>query len=168
MSKVSTARAAHNFGTVHEEAVVLVQRHGVRDRGRGEARPSRARIEFGTGVEEQYTAPRTVIRAIVMHVPVLAGERALRPLLAKDVELLRRQLLTPLLLGALCGGGGGRIDTHDWSPSAQARGWFCMVSGSARFVTPGRVAHPDAPECLRIPAGWPGVAGTARQVPQFE
>ena len=168
MTKVSTARPAHNFGTVHEEAVVLVERHGVRDRGRGEARPSRAGIEFGVGVEEQRTAPRTVIGAIVVHVPVLAGERALRPLLAKHVELLRRQLLAPLLVGALWGGGGGRIDTHDWSPSAQARGWFYLVSGSARFVTPGRVAHPNAPECARIPAGGPRVGRAARRVPQFE
>ena len=124
MPKVTTARPAHNLGTVHEEAVVLVERHGVRDRRLGEARPSRAEIEFGIGVEEQRTAPRTVIRAIVVHVPVLAGERALCPPLAKDVELLRRQLLVPVLLGALWGDAGGRIDTHDWSPSAQARGWF--------------------------------------------
>ena len=106
MAKVTTARPAHNLGAVHEEAVVLVECHGVRDRGRGEARPSGAGIEFGTEVEEQRTAPRTVIRAIVVHVPVLAGESTLGPLLAKNVELLRRQLLAPLLLGALWGDGG--------------------------------------------------------------
>ena len=37
---------------------------------------------------------------------------------------LWRQLLVPVLLGALWGDGGGRIDSHDWSPGAQARGWF--------------------------------------------
>src|SRR5690349_6766895 len=65
----------------------------------GEARPPRARLEFSVGAEQFGSARLAPVHAIVVAVPVLAGERALGSLLSHDFVFQRRQLGTPLLFG---------------------------------------------------------------------
>ena len=64
-----------------------------------EARPSGARVELRVGLEQLRAAPGAQIRAVVLHVDVLTGERTLGAVLAEDLVLLGRQPIAPLLIG---------------------------------------------------------------------
>src|SRR5581483_6095407 len=66
-----------------------------------EARPAGARLELGVGVEQHGAAARAPVRAVVLDVDVLAGERPLGSVLAQDVVLLGAQALAPLRIGEL-------------------------------------------------------------------
>src|SRR3954453_7077367 len=97
--EVAAAVAAGDLGAAHGRRVV-----GARlDRGGngrlGEARPARAGVELGRGREQLRAAARTAIDAVLLDVPVLAGERALRAALAQYLVLLGGELLAPLVVG---------------------------------------------------------------------
>src|SRR5262245_17551607 len=96
MAQVRAAALAVHLGALHEVTVVVLGLDVLRIGGRREARPAAAGVELGLGIEEHVTAAHAAIRAILVVVPVAAGEGALGPLLARDPVLLRRQLLTPL------------------------------------------------------------------------
>src|SRR5262249_56778002 len=69
--------------------------------GLEEARAPRHGVELGVRAEEVGQAADAAIGSQLMVVPILAGEGALRTLLPADRELLRCQLVSPLLLGLL-------------------------------------------------------------------
>src|SRR5881397_760281 len=88
-----------HFDTAHAIAVVsfrldVAPRHRV-----GEARPTGSRVELRGAVEERLAAADTAVNAILMVVPVRAGEGALGALFTGYVILVGRQLLLPLLFG---------------------------------------------------------------------
>src|SRR5262249_2518067 len=66
---------------------------------RRERRPAGAGIEFGARGEQRRAAADARVRALRVVVPILAGERTLRAFLARDLELLRRQLRLPFGFG---------------------------------------------------------------------
>src|SRR6516164_1365072 len=95
------AAPAEHLGTLHEEAAVgLGSDWGGIDRLR-EARPARAGIEFRVRREEILAAADTGIDAGRLRVPIGAGEGAFRPLLARDVILLGRELRAPFRVALL-------------------------------------------------------------------
>ena len=77
--------------------------------GLEEARPAGARLELRVGREQRRVATDAHVGAVVVAVPVLAGEGPLGAGLAGDLELGRGQALTPLVvgLGELVGGVAG-------------------------------------------------------------
>src|SRR5690606_38710842 len=101
VAEVAAAAAAQDLRAHGEEAPVLLFAHRFR-RERGiEARPARAGIELRQRGEERLAATSAGVRALRLVVPVLAGERPLGALLAKDVELLGSEPLSPLGLAEL-------------------------------------------------------------------
>src|SRR5438876_4021446 len=75
-----------------------------------EARPAGAGLEFGRGIEQQLPAADALVDAVVLGVPVFAGEGALGAFLTRDAELLRRELFTPLRFGFLDAFAHGHTD----------------------------------------------------------
>src|SRR5439155_21680968 len=61
-------------------------------------RPARARVVLGTRIEEQLAAANALIDALVLRVPVFAGESPLGAALPGDVKLLGRQKLPPFFV----------------------------------------------------------------------
>jgi hypothetical protein len=64
-----------------------------------EARPARAGIELGLGTKEGGAAADATEHSLLVQVPVLAGESALGPLLARHFILFRSEELLPLGIG---------------------------------------------------------------------
>src|SRR5260221_3462621 len=91
--------AAANLGADHAVAVVGDQLDRLGDRGLGEARPTRARLEPGVGAEQRVAAGRAAVHPVLLGERVLAAERRLGAAAAQDLVLLRCQLLAPLLIG---------------------------------------------------------------------
>lgn len=87
--------AAHAVGGVFDHFEIVVVDRGV------EARPSGARFEFRSGAEQFGIAADAVVRAVVVEVPVLAGERRFRAALAGDLILLRCELFFPVFVSFL-------------------------------------------------------------------
>src|SRR5437868_1056819 len=93
------ALRAKRFRSLHKEAVVRLCRD-ILLRGRlPEARPAGAGIELFVGAEQGRAAARATVVPRLVIVPIPPGERALRPLLACDRELLGCQLPLPLRVG---------------------------------------------------------------------
>src|SRR5262245_7032592 len=107
------AFGAMHLGAPHKQAAVLMGAHRLFRRRLVEAGPTGARVELGAGVEQRLAATDAFVHAIVVVVPVLAGEGAFGAVLAGHAVLLRRQLLAPLLI-RLAGSGGlkGRLAVH--------------------------------------------------------
>jgi len=112
-----TARAAH-FGSGHAVTAVDVLNDIRLVRRVVKARPARARIELRVRSKQQRAAAHAVVSAVVVLVPVLARKCALGAALPRYFVLLRRQLLTPLVVALFdlaC-----VLDhpvSHDYSPS---------------------------------------------------
>src|SRR5690349_2124695 len=96
--EVAAAGPARHFRADHPVAAVLVNLDVRVLPGLGEARPAGAGIELGVRAEQLGSAARAAVDPVVLHVHVAAGERPLGALLAQDLVLLRRELLTPLLI----------------------------------------------------------------------
>src|SRR3546814_10016334 len=62
---------------------------------RGEAWPSRARIEFGVACEQRRSAAGAAVHPGVVIIPVFAGESPLGAGLAQNMILIGRQCLAP-------------------------------------------------------------------------
>ena len=92
---------AEHFGAPHEQAAVLAHLDVLGHRRLVEARPSGARIELGVGAEQLRAAARAPVRAVLLDVDVLTGERPLGAVLAQDLVLLGRKPLSPLIVGEL-------------------------------------------------------------------
>src|SRR5271165_2612111 len=96
--------------------------HGVLDLalvlGGVKAWPSASRVELGLGVEQLVAAADTEINALVMEIPVLAGECALGAFFARDLVLLGSQQLSPFLVGP--DDLFGHLVGHDVFPSETA------------------------------------------------
>src|SRR3981081_39857 len=101
VSQVRVTLRAEHLRSFHEEARVRLGAHVfVGDRLR-KARPTRAGIELGVGIEQRRATADASVCAWVLGVVVLTGEGALRPFLSRDTVLLRRALLTPLPVSLL-------------------------------------------------------------------
>src|ERR687887_1348912 len=96
---MALARGAQHLGPAHEEAPVVLGLERVPARRLVEGRPAAAGVVLRVRAEELGAAAGAAVDARLEHVVVLAAERPLGSLLAQDVELLRRQLAPPLLLG---------------------------------------------------------------------
>ena len=118
-----------------EEAAVLLVLDGVRRDRLPEARPAGAGVELRLGGEEGQVAAHAGVGALRVVVPVRAREGALGALLARDVELLGREDLLPLVFGLddPVVGGGGVAWTEPFS------------AGSFRGVSAGATRKAPAP-----------------------
>src|ERR1700704_4321370 len=101
VAEVATALAATDLDTGHEMAVVAMERDGVGHRRFRKAGPPTARFELGVGAEERGLTRRAPIDAVVMAIPILAGEGPLGARLAEHFELSRCQLAAPFVVGLL-------------------------------------------------------------------
>ena len=104
VTKMRTARRAQCFGADH--AVGTVDLGGDRVVGHRieEARPSRAAVELRVAAEELGVAHDAVVGAVVVAVPVLAGEGSFGGAALGHLELLGAQALAQ---GLFPGGGIG-------------------------------------------------------------
>ena len=69
--------------------------------GRVKAWPSGAGFKLGVGLEQRRATADAVVHSGLFVIPVLAGKGRLGAALPRNVELLRRELLTPFLFGLL-------------------------------------------------------------------
>ena len=94
--------------------------------GLEEARPAGARLELRVGREQRRVAADAHVGAVVVAVPVLAGEGPLGAGLAGDLELGRGQALTPLGVG---------LGELVWGVAGISSPWArCEVNARARGV----------------------------------
>src|SRR6185295_12075083 len=87
VAEMRAARTAHDFGARHAHAAVGVLFYGISRDGLPEARPSRAALELGAAVEEGFVADDAAVGALVMAVPVDAGECPLGARVLGDLVL---------------------------------------------------------------------------------
>ena len=110
--------------------------------GLEEARPAGARLELRVGREQRRAAAHAHVGAVVVAVPVLAGERPLGAGLAGDLVLLGRQPLTPLVVGLR------ELVFGDSWPSDPP--WFAAtVNARPTELVPGQAAI-AGPVCPRL------------------
>src|SRR6185369_7203114 len=95
VAQVRVARRADDFRAALEPAVVVDIAHVLGGDGCVEARPARTRVVFCLRVEQRCAAADASVGTRGVVVPVFAAERALRAFLARDLVLLRRELLAP-------------------------------------------------------------------------
>src|SRR5205823_1306255 len=98
VAEVGIAVRAVHLDAPHPVAAVLLGRDAFLAQRLPEARPARPGFELGVGAEEILTAADALVSALPLEVVVLPRESALRALLARHGELLRRELPLPLLL----------------------------------------------------------------------
>src|SRR6185503_9254142 len=99
VAEMCPALLAVHFDAAHAVGGVLFRLDVAAGHWLGEARPTRSGIELRVGGEERRTATDAGVDAVLLVVPVGAGERALGALFAGNMELLRSELLAPLLWG---------------------------------------------------------------------
>src|SRR5664279_2605106 len=99
VAQVGVAGCAHHLGAAHPERVVGLLADVVRGHRRGERWPAGARLELGVRREEGRPAAHAAVGAGAVVVPELPGVGALGALLARDAELLARQLRLPFGIG---------------------------------------------------------------------
>src|SRR4051812_33977947 len=91
------ALGAAHFGALHAKGAIFeFGDRFVFERDK-KARPSATGIEFCFGRKQRLAATDAFVRAIGVRVPVFAAEGTLGSMLARDVVLLRRELLAPFL-----------------------------------------------------------------------
>src|SRR5437867_3279350 len=127
VAQMATAALARHLGPDHEEALVRVQLDVRSVHGLGEAGPPGSRFELRPGVEELGTAPGASVDAIVVDVPVLAGEGPLGAFAPEHLVLLRREAPAPFLFA------GRDIGLHvDHSSSNRIEGRFARARSATR------------------------------------
>src|SRR5688572_10893060 len=99
MAEMRVATTAQHLRPLHEERVVFLSGDGLWLNGLPIARPACARFELMIRAEELLSTSYALVSPFLLVVPVRAGERALRPLLARDLVLFGRELLFPFLVG---------------------------------------------------------------------
>src|SRR5207248_6289431 len=100
MPEMPAAASAMHLGAAHEKAAVGLGLDPVFE-GRPEARPSRAAVEFGSGVEQRLAAGGAVIDPGAVLLVERARPGALGAVLAQYPVLLGVQLATPFLVAVL-------------------------------------------------------------------
>src|SRR5438445_2635992 len=95
------AAAAVHFRAPHEPGVIGVEGDIVFGNRLPKAGPAGAGIKLRFGIEQWLTTADTLIHAIFLRVPVRSREGPLGSFLPRDLNLLRRQLLTPFLVRLL-------------------------------------------------------------------
>jgi pyridoxamine 5'-phosphate oxidase len=91
-----SALRALDLGAAHAVARIVDRFEILFVHRRVKTRPSAARFELRAGAKKLGIAAHAMIRAVVVKIPVFAGECRLRAALAGDLILLRRQLFFPL------------------------------------------------------------------------
>ena len=92
------AAVAVHLAADHAVARVGLASHVFFPRRLPEARPAAAGLELVLRAEQLGPAAYAAVLALVVVVPVLAGERALGAVLARHLELLRRELAFPFCI----------------------------------------------------------------------
>ena len=103
VAKVGVAICAANFGAHHAVGVIGVGADGSSAYPIPEAGPAGTGIKLGGAAVKLGITADAVVAAIALLVPVSAAEGTLGTALAGNPELLRRQLLAPLLLAGPAG-----------------------------------------------------------------
>src|SRR5271154_6392418 len=134
---------AANLRANHAVTAVGAQLDVLRDRGLGEARPARARLELGVRAEEMVAAGGAAVGPISLGERVLPGEWGLGATAAQYLVLLRRKLLAPLLLGL----GALRVDVglgvHGFAPCGN-HVWFSTFSAMSQRTPRDRSSRNNA------------------------
>jgi hypothetical protein len=97
MTQVCATPAAGNPDSPHAEASVLNGFNVLLCNWLPETWPTCSRFEFGVGAEQRRPATDTTEQALIMQVPIHAGEGRLRSVMTCNRELLRRELPFPLI-----------------------------------------------------------------------
>src|SRR3954451_21097957 len=114
VAEVAAAAPADDLRAGHPVRDVAPGLHRLGHRGLGERRPAGPRLELRVRREQLRAAAGAAVHAVVVTVPVLAGERTLRPGLPEYGVLLTRELLSPLRVGLR------DLSLHDSDCSRQA------------------------------------------------
>src|SRR5512146_2944102 len=123
---------AGDCNAAHAETAVFDRRNVLLGNGRRKTRPAGAGLELCIRIEQRRAATDAAVNSLLMLVPVASGKGPLRPFMACDFKLFRRELLLPFVfcldhLGygrlALAFAGAGKFhDNHSF--------WlgFCSLS----------------------------------------
>src|SRR3546814_716588 len=106
VAEMGVAIGAAHLRARHEQRAILVLAHGTVVDRLIEARPAGAGLVFGVGIKQRLAAAYAAVEAVFLVVPVRPREGALRAMLARDLILFRRKLLSPLRVGFLDPGLG--------------------------------------------------------------
>ena len=98
MAQMGTAFFAHHFDAPHAVREIFLDDNGVFADRREEAWPARAGFEFRLRAKQWVPATHAIIYPGSLLVVIFAGTGSLSSFEAANLELLRRQLLHPLLL----------------------------------------------------------------------
>src|SRR5258708_39756457 len=98
MPQMRVALRAEHLGAAHSVSAIDARLHVRIVHRRPETGPTGAGIELGAGAEQFVIAADAAIGAVVVQVPVFAGEGGLGAALARDLILLRGQLPLPDLI----------------------------------------------------------------------
>src|SRR3546814_4353989 len=101
MAQMSVAIGATHFRADRAELGVAMLAYDRRIDWRGEAWPSRARIEFGVACEQRRSAAGAAVHPGVVIIPVFAGESPLGAGLAQNMILIGRSEEHPSELQSL-------------------------------------------------------------------
>src|SRR5262245_24806625 len=95
MAQVGIAAAANYFDATHQKTVIFFAGDVFFGDRFPETGPARARIELVFRAEQFLTAADANVDALLVIIPIFAGEGDLGPLLTGDLVLNRRQKLLP-------------------------------------------------------------------------
>ncbi len=98
MPEMGVASVAAYFGAAHEQRIVFMFGDRMRVGRSKEAWPAGAGVEFGIGVEKRCIAADTTIDAVSLIIVIGMRKSALGSMHARDVKLLRSQLLAPFVV----------------------------------------------------------------------
>src|ERR1700722_19737676 len=99
VSEMTVTAGANHFVSLHPGGAISARRYVFFGDRFPKARPARAGFEFRLGIEENRVATDAMVQAVVMIAGILAGEGPFGACMARDFELLRRQLLLPFGVG---------------------------------------------------------------------
>jgi hypothetical protein len=99
MAQMGATIRTYHFGAAHKKAAILGSGHIVGLHRLPKTGPATARIEFGIGIEQGFTATHAAINPWFVTIVIVAGKGPLSPFLTANGKLLRGQLGTPFGFG---------------------------------------------------------------------
>lgn len=98
MPQVSIAAAAVHGRAAHSERLILHQLNILFGQRLPETRPACTGFKLCLGAEQRSAAADATVNPVLVHVPVLARERAFGAFMARHLELLGGKLAAPFVI----------------------------------------------------------------------
>src|SRR5258706_10881388 len=99
MAQMRAALVTDHFNPPHSIRIVSFRGNTIGTDRRKKAGPATSRLELRVRLKQWISAAHARVSAVLMMVPVFAGERWLSAFLPGDLILIRRQLLAPFFVG---------------------------------------------------------------------